>query len=79
MTVLVVLVSEKNPAPNQYDAQRADVIVMHRAPAFTHQKRRHGTVLWGGSGSNKHHSIKPYFIAEFTSNILAEFGLKISV
>ncbi|PVD21997.1 hypothetical protein C0Q70_17800 [Pomacea canaliculata] len=39
----------KEPSPNEYQPHLADKIVLRRSPAFTHQLRREGTVLWGAS------------------------------
>ncbi|XP_060604712.1 uncharacterized protein LOC132757450 [Ruditapes philippinarum] len=61
--------SDKEPSPVDYDKDTADKIVLKKAPAFSHQFRREGTVVWAnkekvpGPGAynpkfsyNKHHS-----------------------
>ncbi|ESP04979.1 hypothetical protein LOTGIDRAFT_230033 [Lottia gigantea] len=40
---------ENMPSPIDYDRQTADRLTHPRQPAFTHQFRREGTVLWGNT------------------------------
>lgn len=38
--------AEKEPSPNNYEKSSADKVTFPKAPAYTHQFRRSGTVLW---------------------------------
>lgn len=39
-----------DPSPNEYQRHLADKQTLPCSPAFTHQLRREGTVLWGVTG-----------------------------
>ncbi|XP_077986996.1 uncharacterized protein LOC144441312 [Glandiceps talaboti] len=41
--------SDKEPAPNAYDRDKADRLVMKTAPAYSHSFRHKGTTLWAKS------------------------------
>ncbi|XP_006821297.1 uncharacterized protein LOC100378134 [Saccoglossus kowalevskii] len=38
--------SEKEPGPNIYNRDKADRLILHTAPSFTHRLRHGGTTLW---------------------------------
>ncbi|VDI72744.1 Hypothetical predicted protein [Mytilus galloprovincialis] len=42
--------SDKEPSPNSYEKSSADKSTFNKAPAYSHQFRRSGTVLWAHPG-----------------------------
>ncbi|CAG2204368.1 unnamed protein product [Mytilus edulis] len=44
--------SDKEPSPNSYEKSSADKATFNKAPAYSHQFRRSGTVLWAHPGKH---------------------------
>ena len=42
--------ADKEPSPNNYEKQEADKVTFPKAPSYSHQFRRSGTILWAPSG-----------------------------
>lgn len=42
--------AEKDPSPNNYEKEQADKATFPKAPSYSHQFRRSGTILWAHPG-----------------------------
>jgi hypothetical protein len=42
--------AEKDPSPNNYEKAQADKATFPKAPSYSHQFRRSGTILWAQPG-----------------------------
>lgn len=54
--------SIKQPSPGEYEKNQADKIVYRSSPAFSHQFRREGTVLWSHNGKVKHNELVSHWM-----------------